>query len=388
VLRKDAVGVIAGVLLLLLAGCTESGSEQDGGEIVIAASLELTGTAADLGITHERALRLRVDQLNAGGTLGGRKIRLIIADNRTESGEAQTQVTRWAADKSVSAIIVGGCSECGMAAVNIANDKGVPTVSLSAATEVSDPVGSRRFMFRVGPNVPDNARTIMGELLAAQVKTLGIVTQDDAYGANGRTVMTQEAERAGIKINGTGIFAPNAVDQSVAVAAAVGGVKPPDAVVVWAFPVQAGQTASALRNAGYRGRLYFDGAAAGNLFLTGAATASDGASIVFTQTLAMDDVIATSPAKAAQKQWFEDYTSRYGSYHGQASFAADALQLIVNAAIQGGPGNRSALRDALETSQAEGLSGPVRFTPANHSGLMPQALTVLVARSGRWRLLG
>ena len=42
----------------------------------------------------------------------------------------------------------------------------------------------------------------------------------------------------------------------------------------------------------------------------------------------------------------------------------------------------------LETSQLDGLSGPIRMTPDNHSGLMPQALTTLVARGGRWRLAG
>ena len=39
--------------------------------------------------------------------------------------------------------------------------------------------------------------------------------------------------------------------------------------------------------------------------------------MVFTQILAIDDVIATTPAKAARKQWFRDYTSRYGSYSGR-----------------------------------------------------------------------
>jgi branched-chain amino acid transport system substrate-binding protein len=40
----------------------------------------------------------------------------------------------------------------------------------------------------------------------------------------------------------------------------------------------------------------------------------------------------------------------------------------------------------IETSQFDGLSGAIRLTPDNHSGLMPQALTLLVVRSGRWRL--
>jgi branched-chain amino acid transport system substrate-binding protein len=107
--------------------------------------------------------------------------------------------------------------------------------------------------------------------------------------------------------------------------------------------------------------------------------------MVFTQTLAIDDVIATTPAKAARKQWFRDYTSRYGSYSGVAAFAADAVDLVAAAVARVG-GDRDRIRDILETSQIDGLSGPIRFTPDSHSGLMPQALTMLVARSGRWRL--
>ena len=48
--------------------------------------------------------------------------------------------------------------------------------------------------------------------------------------------------------------------------------------------------------------------------------------------------------------------------------------------------DRARIREIVETSQRDGLSGPIRLTPDNHSGLMPQALTLLVARSGRWRL--
>src|SRR4030095_15052507 len=99
----------------------------------------------------------------------------------------------------------------------------------------------------------------------------------------------------------------------------------------------------------------------------------------------VDDVTATPPAKAARKQWFRDYTSRYGSYSGVASFAADAADLIADAVtrarVAGGQ-----IRDILETSRVDGLSGPIRMTADDHSGLMPQALTLLVARGGRWRI--
>ncbi|HKO33069.1 MAG TPA: ABC transporter substrate-binding protein, partial [Candidatus Limnocylindria bacterium] len=136
----------------------------------------------------------------------------------------------------------------------------------------------------------------------------------------------------------------------------------------------------------FTGRMYYDAAAAGDLFIPqNAAAASENATMVFTQTLAIDDVVATTPAKAARKQWFRDYTSRWGSYSGVAAFAADAADLIASGVAQAGT-DRNRVRDILETSQIDGLSGPIRITPDNHSGLMPQALTLLVARSGRWRL--
>jgi branched-chain amino acid transport system substrate-binding protein len=61
---------------------------------------------------------------------------------------------------------------------------------------------------------------------------------------------------------------------------------------------------------------------------------------------------------------------------------------VVRAGGSAGASSRDGVRDILETSQLDGLSGPIRMTPDNHSGLMPQALTMLVARNGRWRLAG
>ena len=169
------------------------------------------------------------------------------------------------------------------------------------------------------------------------------------------------------------------------VAATVAGEKP-DAVVVLAWPAGAVSTIEALRTAGFTGRIALDATAAGPLFLAGGSV-QDGASLVFTQTLAIDDVIATTPAKAAQKQWFEDYTARYGSYQAQASFAADAAQIIVDSVDRiGSSTDHNGLRATFETVRTDGLTGPIRLTPTDHSGLMPQALALLTARNGRWRL--
>ena len=63
------------------------------------------------------------------------------------------------------------------------------------------------------------------------------------------------------------------------------------------------------------------------------------------------------------------------------------MQLIVNVIASTGTIDHERLRDAMENSQFDGVSGPVRFTPQQHSGLMPQALTAVKAVQSRWRLL-
>lgn len=159
--------------------------------------------------------------------------------------------------------------------------------------------------------------------------------------------------------------------------------------MVWAPAELSGQVAVSLREAGYNGPLYLDAAAAGDLFLSGANRgALTGATMVFTETMVMDEVVATSPAKAARKTWFQDYTARYGTYHAFSSFAADAVTLVVDAVNQTGGPNRTELRDTIEATQIDGLSGLIRMTPSQHSGLTPQSLTLLTVQGDRWRLGG
>jgi branched-chain amino acid transport system substrate-binding protein len=173
-----------------------------------------------------------------------------------------------------------------------------------------------------------------------------------------------------------------------AVANRIVKVKPAvQAVVIVAAPGPATAMAKALRAGGFEGRLMFGSASADSLFLTGESGGIlNGAALVFTPTFVSDDIIATSPAKSNRVAWFQDYLSTFGTYNAYASFAADAVGVVVKAIGQINSTDRDNLRTAIETTTLDGLSGPIRITPANHSGLMPQAVTLLVAANGRWRL--
>ncbi|QGN46845.1 ABC transporter substrate-binding protein [Micromonospora sp. WMMD558] len=390
-IRSATVAALASaVLATTLTACQFGGEERDTSPIVIAADLELSGASATVGKAYQRALELKVEQLNSSGALDGRRVELTVKDNRSDASESLRNINDFGADPRVSAIIMGGCNECAVGAVRTIDEKRVPTIALAPSGAVTNPVGQRRYVFKLAPNAADNAAALTGELRRGGAREVGLLHSDDDYGREGLAALQREFAKAGVKVRR--VEQVRATDTDVARQVGAVTTGKPDALVLWTPPEQASLAAVAAQAAGFRGSLYLDASAAGDLFLGTAARATERATLVFTQTMVIDDVIATTPAKAARRQWFQDYTARFGGYHGSSSFAADAVQLIADAAVRAGgePGavNRDGIRDVLETSQLDGLSGPIRMTPDNHSGLMPQALTTLVARNGRWRLAG
>ena len=390
-IRSASVAALASALLATtLTGCQFGAEQQDTNPIVIAADLELSGAAAPVGKVYQRALELKVEQLNASGALGRRKIELRVKDNRSDATESLRNINDFTADSHVSAIIMGGCNECATGAVRTINDKRIPAVALAPSAAITDPVAQRRYMFKLAPNAADSAGALTTELRRRSIDRVALLHTADDYGQEGLNALRGEFDKAGVDLLRAQAVRPTDTDVSSQVGELV--ARKPDALIVWAPPEQATLAAASARQAGFSGSLFFDASAAGDLFLGPAARSTEKATLIFTQTMVIDDVIATTPAKAARRQWFQDYTARFGGYNGSSSFAADAVQLIADAELRAGgePGtvDREALRDVLETSQLDGLSGPIRMTPDNHSGLMPQALTTLVARGGRWRLAG
>jgi branched-chain amino acid transport system substrate-binding protein len=381
--RRVTASVAASTLFIAgLAGCS-SGDDDRGGSGTIVIGADLNNSSA-VDTAYARALQLRIDQINLSGQLGDRKLALQTRDNRSDPAVSLRNISAFGDDPAVAAVVTGSCDECVVGAAKTINDKRIPTIALAASDAVASPVADRRFVFKLGPNSTDSAAAMVAELGRMKTSNVAVLYADDLYGRGGDKAVNTLLGKAGIKVKASRTVKPGATDIAQTVGTLTG--TKPAVLLVLTAPDQATLAATTAKASGYQGRLLFDAAAAGDLFIpAGAVSATEDATMVFTQILAIDDVIATTPAKASRKQWFRDYTSRYGSYSGVASFAADAGDLIADAVARAGA-DRGRIRDILETSQVDGLSGPIRLTPDNHSGLMPQALTMLVARSGRWRL--
>ena len=303
--RRVMASITASALTVTgAAGCTPKRDAVGADTLFIGADLDATSTV-DVG--YAQALQLRIDQINASGRLGGHRLALRTVDNRSDPPTSLRTVTAFGDDPTVIAVVTGACDECLVGDVKTIADKRLPTIALATADEVATPLADRRFVFKLRPDSADSAAAMVAELSRVHVTTAAILHPENLYGRGADKALAAELAKAGIKVTATRTVKPTATDLDRVVGALTG--TKPGALLVLAGPEQAVRAATGARAAGYTGRVYFDAAAAGDQFVgVGPAGATNNAMMVFSQILAIDDVIATTPAKAARKQWFRDYT--------------------------------------------------------------------------------
>lgn len=396
-IRQTTATLAAAAMLASGGGCATLSGSSGPQTIYIGVDLPLSGSLEATGTVHHNALALRVEQVNTGRLAGEQyRLELRVLDNRSDAATAADNLATLADDPQIVAVVTAGCPSCASAA-----EPSVPLISLDTVDVLAE-TDERRWLFRLGPNPADNADRLSQAMAQAGVDTVGLLAADDTYGQAGAAVIRDAADRDNIDI---AVDLPVSLGEDGTVQSAAetvaawrpeqvlptfdpqtGELQPagPDAVVIWADAPLAATSATALREAGYDGPLFLDMPAAADLFLTEDQVDLEGATLVFTDTPVIDQMITASPAAAARADWFESYLSRYDTYHLHASWAADAINVLVTAIGRAGTTEPGAVRDQLEATRIDGFTGAIRFTAAQHSGLHPGSLLLLLADGGRW----
>lgn len=136
--KKRLVGAFLSLSLFagVLAGCSSSSetSTDDGKAetIKIGANLELSGGTASFGQSVAEGLDLAIEEINKEGVLGGKEIKIIKADNKSDAAEATNGSIKLINQDKVVAIVGSATSTNTLAQVQIAQDTKVPLVSPTA----------------------------------------------------------------------------------------------------------------------------------------------------------------------------------------------------------------------------------------------------------------
>ena len=203
--------LVAAAATVVLAGSASSAPETNDKQppIVIGHFGSMTGKEATFGQSTDSGIRLAVKDFNDAGGLNGRKIELKTYDDKGESSEAGTVVTRLITDDHVVAVLGEVASSLSLAGGAVCQEKHVPMISPSSTNPMV--TRGRDYVFRVcftddqqaaaiARFVKENLKLTKAAILYDQTQTYSKGLRDDftkTFKALGGTVVSDQAYSGG-----------------------------------------------------------------------------------------------------------------------------------------------------------------------------------------------
>lgn len=134
--KNSKVALIIGMVLFLLVGCQkESAAINDENVIRIGSMFELTGSAAEYGISMNEAVHMAVSEINEAGGINGKEIEIVERDIASDEVQAAQATMALATEENVLAIIGPALTGTLQASIPSANEYQVPIISPSATDD-------------------------------------------------------------------------------------------------------------------------------------------------------------------------------------------------------------------------------------------------------------
>ena len=197
----------------VVLGAVTASAQQ--GPIAIGVSTPKTGVAATASEWEMWGVNLAVEEINAAGGVLGRKLELMVLDNKCNPTEA-VNVANKLVEAKVVAIEGAHCSSAHLASMKIIADAKIPMITGIASnpqiTELAGP-GRNEYSFRISASDSGMMQALGIYLGKAKVfKTVAVVAEDTDFGRGGADAFKAVAGKAGVEIVSTDFHPPNAPD--------------------------------------------------------------------------------------------------------------------------------------------------------------------------------
>lgn len=184
-MKKFLVVMLALIMVLSLAACTNDGKTPAGGKdetIKIGILQDITGRTATLGKMVEAGVKYAVDEINAAGGIDGKKIETITRDTKGDVTEATNAFDLLCTQDKVSAIVGPPVANIGLAIAPKSEDYDVPLLGFAIDTAtLQKPDGTTyKNMFLFQPSDQQQG-TIMAKYTVEELglKKIGLIFRDD-----------------------------------------------------------------------------------------------------------------------------------------------------------------------------------------------------------------
>jgi branched-chain amino acid transport system substrate-binding protein len=212
-MRKSWLTGAVAALVGIAPAMAQQGAQQ--GPIVIGVSTPKTGAAATASEWEMWGVDLAVEEINAAGGLLGRKVELMVLDNKCNPSEA-VNVANKLVEAKVVAIEGSHCSSAHLASMKIIADAKIPMITgIASNPQISDLAGPGRneYAFRISASDSSMMEALGIYLAKAKVfKTAAIVAEDTDFGRGGADAFKKVAEKSGIQVVSTDFHPQNTPD--------------------------------------------------------------------------------------------------------------------------------------------------------------------------------
>ena len=355
------------------------------GTVKIGSVLSVTGPAAFLGEDMKAGMELAIEQINAAGGIGGRKIEWFFYDAESQTQKGLNALRRLMTQDNVDIVVGGGnMSGMAMAMLQVTEKAQLPFISTEGAMTIVHPVAERPFTFK--STVDDDQ--VIGRLAdyfgKKSIKKVGLLADSSGFGQSAVEQAKKVAPARGLEMVYE-TFNPTDTDltpqlsklKSAGVQAIICWTVASPGVVFMKQARAMGIDAQLVQSYGFVDKRYMDlaGDAAKDVLLV---------SVKFPVG---DDLPAADPSRANIAALTAAFEKRFGRRPNQfAAQTYDAI-MLAKAAIEKGGSDKVKVRDALRGIRGyQGVGGTFNFAADRHSGLSKDDLVLLRYEGGRFRL--
>jgi branched-chain amino acid transport system substrate-binding protein len=345
--------------------------------IRIGVASPFSGNNAAYGDNVKAGVNLKLKEINDAGGINGQQIELVWGDDVCEPKEAGTVGAKFAADKSIVAVVGHLCSSATLAAMPIYVRAGLAAISPTSTNATIGDVGKGWF-FR-------NCYTddYQGQFLGTDVvpnllgkNKVAIFYENNDYAIGLKDSFVQGAKAGGVTVTGTEAYMKGTTDFTPQLTKLL--ADKPEAIFLCGYYAEGALIAGQARKLGFNGPLF-------------GADGIDNEDYIKIGGKAADNTYLTVPflAEAAGPAG-QDFAKRFKEAYGRdvdwmSANAYDCLGILAQVIAETGP-DREKIREGLAAinSEANGYKGITGLTYFDKKGDCAKPAFVKMVKDGKF----
>ncbi|RYZ75856.1 MAG: amino acid ABC transporter substrate-binding protein [Proteobacteria bacterium] len=364
-------------------GCTK---KEAGNEIKIGVMGPFTGGSAPMGVSMRNGVEIAIDQINAGGGIGGKKLVMVARDDEAKN-ERGGQIMQELIDKEGVKAVLGPINTgVANAASRYANEKKIPMIiNVSEGARVNELFAESKenYVFHFAANADVQSEMMVNEALTiGKFKKPAVLCDDTNYGQTGKEKLEARLKTAGVTPVYVGKFKIKDTDMTAQLqqAKAAGA----DIILAYGIGPELAAVSNSMERVGWKVPMITSWTSAMSNYVNNAAKNGNG-------TMMPQTFIETTPKNETAKKFIVDYRAKFKEEPMASAVSAaqgyDSMMVLKHAIEQAGGVEGAKVKAALEALNAtmEGVTGSYTkpFSTTDHEAVKPANTQMGVVKDGR-----